>query len=79
MENRCNFYNTTLGGRIECGALSEMRCAGCKFFKTEQQFNDDFEAAEASLRARGLRAVKKFDGEKMIVTTEKRGADKWAE
>lgn len=56
-----------------------MQCAGCNFFKTEQQFNNDLEAAEARLRAKGLRAVKKFDGEKMIMSTEERGADEWLE
>ena len=79
MENKCKFYNITLSGKAECGALREMQCAGCKFFKTEQQFNDSLEAAEARLKAKGLRAVKKFDGEKMIMSTEERGADEWPE
>lgn len=77
MNNRCNFYNKTLGGKVECGALSEMQCAGCKFFKTEQQFNADLAAAEARLKSKGLRAVKKFDGEKVIMTTEKVSETEW--
>ena len=79
MENKCKFYNITLSGKAECGALSEMQCAGCNFFKTEKQFNDDLEAAEARLKAKGLRAVKKFDGEKMIMSTEKAGDEAWAD
>lgn len=68
--NRCNFYVKTLGGKVECGALKQMQCAGCGFFKTERQFLDDLAAAEARLKSLKLRVVKKFDGEKVIMTTE---------
>lgn len=63
----CNFY---IEGKKECAALIALKCENCKFRKTREEYERGLLEAEANLRAKGLRAVKYYNGKNTIITTE---------
>lgn len=66
---RCMFDNGLQG----CGVLDVRRCKGCKFRKSEKEFNKAQKEAERSLTRRGLRAVRKDTDRGAVITVEKIG------
>lgn len=63
---RCCFEYET-----KCAVLSEKHCNGCKFKKNYKEFVKAQEAAEKSLKDRGLRAVKVDTDKGAIITAVK--------
>ena len=53
-----------------CGILSGVKkCKGCKFFKTDAEFQDDYDRAAKLLEKKGLESYQTADN---IITTRRK-------
>ena len=58
---RCTYYIEKGFADEVCAILTECKCEGCKFRKTDEQLRISRKKAEISLKKKGLRKVKKVD------------------
>lgn len=71
--DKCVFDNHNGG----CGALIEKKCEGCKFFKTEQQFDDAQKQAALILDNKELQPKVIRQGATQIMSVSKKYVGRW--
>ena len=73
---QCFFYDYNAPStKKRCRVLTECKCSGCKFFKTQQDFYKSEMEAKKRLDELGLEPAMNYDLQgKTIITTVKKGS-----